>query len=72
MVWLKNPKDSNIYRNADLRKTCDSFGVERKRMYPFSINIQSHSGLLLQRLTYFNLWTSSIKNRKSKIINNYV
>ena len=47
MVWLKNPKDYNVYRNARLRISCDS-GVERERMNPFSINIQSHSGFLLQ------------------------
>ena len=41
-----NPKDSNVYRKAIGWLTCDSDGVARGDEHPFSINMQSHSGLV--------------------------
>ena len=43
-----NPKDSNVYRKATGWLIYDSYGVARGDEYPFSINIQSHSGLVSQ------------------------
>jgi len=43
-----NPKDSNVYRKEIGWLTCDSGGVVRGYEQSFSINMQSHLGLVSQ------------------------